>query len=240
MNEIADEPSSLLDWATRLAVDPDLRTRFASEPRDVLDEQGLGEIPPVDLHHALPLVTDSVAARLGTDVDLAAWATSEAQRDDEDAVDAVARQLGQVTDTVLAHTGEDGVGEDLDDEPDELHDPTADLDDLGAPDDLDDPMADLDDIELETDGADGLLVLDTVPADVPDPDFRAPEAVLAAVPAAGRRSEQSDDPHDPNDLDTPPAVGDLPAEDVPAHDVLPVEHAPTDRDTSDVDLDVQP
>ncbi|MFC5065325.1 IniB N-terminal domain-containing protein [Actinomycetospora atypica] len=222
MTELADEPSSLLDWVTGLATDPALRARFADEPRSVLAEQGLADLTPADLRHALPLVSDSVAARLGADVDTAALATTAAQLAGEDPANALARQLGVVTESVLAAGAAAPPVHELDDDPEDPDDP-VDLDDLDAPagpahdpDDLDghlDPGGhhDLDDAPVgHPAGVDGpdpglasVTVLpvgatDDVPVDVPDdlPD----DDLLDGPPAEWAPAEWAPepDPHDPS------------------------------------------
>lgn len=134
MSDVADEPSSLLDWATGLATDPVLRARFGEEPRTVLDEQGFAQVAPADLHHSLPLVTDTVAARLGTEVPLV---ESVAQLDGEDPVTALARHLGTATETVLG--GNDPTTHD-----DDVEHPAG---SPAGPVDLDGPMTPDDDVD---------------------------------------------------------------------------------------------
>ncbi|MDL5154374.1 hypothetical protein [Actinomycetospora termitidis] len=102
MTDLADESSSLLEWATRLAVDPELRARLAADPRGLLSDEGFTQVRPSDLHHALRLVTDSVAARLGHDVDGDVAGSAVSQLAGEHPLEAIARQLVHVTDTVLA------------------------------------------------------------------------------------------------------------------------------------------
>jgi hypothetical protein len=138
VTDLADEPSSLLEWATRLAVDPQLRARLAADPRGLLGEQGFGHVVPADLHHALPLVTDGVAARLGHDVDPGLTGPVEAQHVGEHPLDALARQFAHVSEAVLAGPPAGEADHDLDDPvPVGPHDPTAFLDDLPGPTDLD-------------------------------------------------------------------------------------------------------
>ena len=148
MGGASEEPSSLLDWVTGLASDPALRTRFAAEPRSVLDEQGLSDLPPADLHHSLPLVTDSVAARLGTDVPMPSVDATLVQLDGEDPVAALVRQFGAVTDTVVAavevpEPADPGDGPD--DAPSAVAEPGG-LDDPGGLDGFDDPVGLDDDV----------------------------------------------------------------------------------------------
>lgn len=210
MTELADEPSSLLDWVTGLATDPALRARFADEPRSVLDEQGLAGLTPADLHHALPLVSDSVAARLGADVDTAALAGTAAQLAGEDPASALARQLGVVTESVLAAGVTTGPVHGIDDDP-------VDLDDLDSPagpadarDDLDDPD-DLDDLDGPDPGGEHDL-------DGTDDPTLASVTVLPVAPFDPVDEDDPLDEHDPpeaedDDGDVPGLVVGTPAED---------------------------
>lgn len=139
VTDLADEPSSLLEWATRLAVDPQLRARLAADPRGLLGEQGFAHVLPADLHHALPLVTDGVAARLGHDVDPGLTGPVEAQRVGEHPLDALARQFAHVSEAVLAGPPVGEADHDLDDVPPSPDDPTAFVDDVAGTHDLDAP-----------------------------------------------------------------------------------------------------
>lgn len=210
MTDLADEPTSLLDWATRLAVDPGLRARLAADPRGLLDEQGFARVAPADLHHALPLVTDAVAARLGHDVDGGLVGAVEAQGAGEHPLDALARHFTHVSDTVLAGppTSEPHDLDALDRLPGD--DPTALLDDPGHPDAPDD-LDDLDGFGGPHDPGHhdvGAPFDDHVPADVPaaaagDPGPPPPEA----GPVVGNEVTPDPGPWWTDDL--PPDDGDL-------------------------------
>lgn len=179
VTDLADEPSSLLEWVTRLAVDPQLRARLAADPRGLLGEQGFADVLPADLHHALPLVTDGVAARLGHEVDVGLVGPVEAQHVGEHPLDAVARQFTHVSDAVLAGPPAGDGDHDLDDPVDHplaVHDdPTAFLDDLAGPDDLDAP--DVDHAHHP--------VPDPQPVPEPEPVAATVAATVAAGPPAG-------------------------------------------------------
>ncbi len=95
-------PASLLAWITGLVTDPALRARFAVDPRGALGEQGLADLDPVDLHHALPLVTDTVAAQVDTTL---TWPGPPALLQGETPVEALVRQFAAVSHTVVP--GED-------------------------------------------------------------------------------------------------------------------------------------
>jgi hypothetical protein len=88
---------SLLDWILGLVTDPAARARFAVDPRGALGEQGLADLDPVDLHHALPLVTDTVAARVDATV---TRPVPPALLQGESPVEALVRQLTAVSDSV--------------------------------------------------------------------------------------------------------------------------------------------
>jgi hypothetical protein len=95
--------ASLLDWIIGLVTDPAARARFAVDPGGALGEQGLADLDPVDLQHALPLVTDTVAARIDATV---TSSVPPALLQGETPVEALVRQFTVVSDTVVP--GEDG------------------------------------------------------------------------------------------------------------------------------------
>jgi hypothetical protein len=95
--------ASLLDWIIGLVTDPAARARFAVDPGGALGEQGLADLDPVDLQHALPLVTDTVAAQIDATV---TSPVPPALLQGETPVEALVRQFTAVSDTVVP--AEDG------------------------------------------------------------------------------------------------------------------------------------
>lgn len=157
-------PESLLDWMTGLVADPAAAARFTADPRAGLAAQGLADLDPADLAHAMPLVTDSVAARFDTTV---AATTPPAVLAGEGALEALARHVGSVPALVGA-----GVDAPDPDGPDDWTESLVD-DPAGAPDDLDGVTPDHDlDVMTRPDVADDL---DDTPAAAP---------ALALVPSA--------------------------------------------------------
>ena len=133
--------SSLLDWITGLVTDPVARERFAADPHGVLGEQGLADVDPADLHHAIPLVTDTVAARLDTVAD---GSTSiPGPLDGESGLEAAIRQITAIPDHIVPLADHELPAHALSDHG------AVDLDDLGrgaihdVPDGFDDPVGHL-------------------------------------------------------------------------------------------------
>lgn len=91
---------SLLDWFTQLVSDDGARARFAADPEGFLAENGLSDLDPADVHHVLPLVADTVAARLDTTFDASVPAPDPQPLDGETALQAIARQVSYVSEQV--------------------------------------------------------------------------------------------------------------------------------------------
>jgi hypothetical protein len=91
--------ASLLDWVTGLVTDPAAQARFAADPHGVLGEAGLADLDPADLFHAIPLVTDSVAARLDAVAD--GSAPIPGPLEGESGLDAAVRQLTAIPDRIV-------------------------------------------------------------------------------------------------------------------------------------------
>src|ERR671926_1630086 len=96
----APESGSLLDWFTQIVSDPDARARLAADPEGFLAENGLADLDPADVHHVLPLVADTVAARLDTTVDASVPTPDPQPLDGETALQAIARQISYVSEQV--------------------------------------------------------------------------------------------------------------------------------------------
>ncbi|WP_018332927.1 IniB N-terminal domain-containing protein [Actinomycetospora chiangmaiensis] len=113
--------ASLLDWVTGLVSDPATRARFAADPHRVLGEAGLADLDPADLHHAIPLVTDTVAARLDAVADGSTPIPGPLAG--ESGLEATVRQLGAISDRIVPLSEAD---------PGVRHDAVHDLDHPGA------------------------------------------------------------------------------------------------------------
>lgn len=113
MTDVAAQGASLLDWVTGLVTDPVARSRFAADPHGVLGEQGLADLDPADLHHAIPLVTDTVAARLDTVADGSSAVPD--LLDGESGLEAAVRQITAIPDRIVLLDGHDHPPSDLDD-----------------------------------------------------------------------------------------------------------------------------
>lgn len=205
MTDVAPQPASLLDWATGLATDPAARAGFAADPRGTLDRQGLTDLDPADLHHAMPLVADTVAARVDAVVESPSTAPV---LDGESRVDALVRQFTSLSEAVTP--------------PDvALHDPAEDtgLDDVAAlrpvpgDHDLDDHPVDhgLDEMGRPDDHGHG-----------------PPAATVSFLPSAGRPEAPHPGPDAPPGHEDPGAEHEDPGPDLDDHG--PDEHDPGHHD----------
>ncbi|MEJ2869443.1 IniB N-terminal domain-containing protein [Actinomycetospora sp. OC33-EN08] len=231
MTDTAPGPESLVDWMTGLVSDPVARARFTADPRHELGAQGLADLDPADVAHAMPLVTDVVAARFDAVVEPAA---APAQLAGESAVDALTRHFSAVPTAVAPAADTEG-----DDWTESLADDLA-----GAPDGLEGVVSAGPGVDLDLDGTgdldgvhhdhdlDVMTRLDddhTLDGDAPDASAAAPTLGFGAPPAP-------DVPRDAVDAVDPVVVDDPPEEhDLDDHRPGALEADPLDAGGIDLD-----